>query len=199
MKRLLLPVLLVAGTLASAQQLPQPQAFRTAAELAGMPSLQLLGPLTEPSLTLERPKSLSLVANADMTAPAPVNPTFKPVIRPAKTPEVAFFNKKIFMAEVVAYTVPNILDGVTTVRAIRRGYTEGPLPWGSSQLIGERPGIARYTLVMGGMQAAVTFASYKLEHSRNRTLRLLGHSLMLKRSVDHTVGFVNNVRLGPNP
>jgi hypothetical protein len=49
---------------------------------------------------------------------------------------------------------------------------------------------------MGGMQAAVTFASYKLQHSHSRTLRLLGHSLMVKRSVDHTTCFVSNLRLG---
>jgi hypothetical protein len=195
MKRLLLIVLLVAGTVASAQQAPKTQTFRTTTELAELPDLHLLGSLTEPSLALERPKSLSFVPNADMPEPAPLNPTFKP----AKTPEVVSFNKRIFMAEVVAYTVPNILDGVTTVRAVRRGFTEGPLPMGSAELLGQRPGIARYTLIMGGMQVAVTFASYKLEHSRSRTLRLLGHSLMLKRSVDHTVGAVNNLRLGPTP
>jgi hypothetical protein len=196
MKRLLLIVLLVAGTLASAQQLPKPQPFRATAALAEMPDLHLLGPLTETSQTSGRPKSLSLVANADMPEPAPLNPTFKPAFKPANTSEVARFHKKIFIAEVVAYTVPNILDGVTTVRAVRRGFTEQPLPWGSAELIGTRPGIARYTLVMGGMQAAVTFASYKLQHSHSRTLRLLGHSLMVKRSVDHTTCFVSNLRLG---
>jgi len=130
-----------------------------------------------------------------MPGPPVLNPTFKP----ANTPEVAPFHKRIFIAEVVAYTVPNILDGVTTIRMVRHGFTEEPLPWGSAELIGTRPGIARYTLVMGGVEAAVTFASYKLEHSRNRKLRWLGHSLMVKRSVDHTVCFVSNLGLGPHP
>jgi hypothetical protein len=195
MKRLLVIVivLLIAGTLASAQQMPARQTLRASADV--VPDPHLLGPLSEPSQTLARPGSFSFLANADTPEPAALNPTLKP----ATTPEVARFHKRVFIAEVVAYTVPNVLDGVTTASAIRRGFTEEPLPWGSAELIGRRPGVARYTLVMGGIQAAVTFASYKLEHSRSRTLRLLGHSLMIKRAVDHTTCFVSNLRLGPNP
>jgi hypothetical protein len=124
-----------------------------------------------------------------------LNPTSKP----AKTPEVSPFHKKIFIAEVVAYTVPNVLDGITTIRGVRRGFTEEPFPRGSAELLGSRPGVVRYTLIMGGIQAAVTFAAYKLEHSRSRTLRLVGHSLMVNRSVDHATCFVSNLRLGPTP
>ncbi len=195
MKRLLLIVLLATGTLASAQLVPKPLTFRATAASAEMPDPPLLGPFTELFQTLGRPKPFSVVANTDMPEPAALNLTFTP----AKTAEAVPFHKRIFIAEVVAYTVPNILDGVTTVRVVRRGFTEEPFPWGSAELLGTRPGIARYTLIMGGVQAAVTFASYKLEHSRSRKLRLLGHSLMVNRSVVHTVCFVSNLRLGPTP
>jgi hypothetical protein len=194
MKRLLLMVLLVVGTLSSAQQMPQPQSFRSTGELAAMPDLHLLGLLTEPSQTWGRPRSFTF-ADADLPEPLALNPTLKP----AKTPEVSPFHKKIFIAEVVAYTVPNVLDGITTIRGVRRGFTEEPFPRGAAELLGSRPGVVRYTLIMGGIQAAVTVASYKLEHSRSRTLRFLGHSLMIKRSVDHTTCFVSNLTLGPTP
>jgi hypothetical protein len=194
MKRLLLLVLLM-GTLASAQQLPQLQNYRAPAERVALPDLHLFGPLSALSQTSAHTKSFSFLANADASEPVPLNPVLKPV----KTPEVSPFHKKIFVAEVVAYTVPNILDGITTIRGVRRGFTEEPFPRGAAELLGNRPGVVRYTLVMGGIQAAVTFASYKLEHSQSRTLRFLGHSLMVKRSVDHTVCFVNNLTLGPAP
>ncbi|HVG92291.1 MAG TPA: hypothetical protein VNB54_12440, partial [Alphaproteobacteria bacterium] len=109
------------------------------------------------------------------------------------------FSKKLYVTELAAYTVPNILDGITTVRGVRRGFTESPWPRGSEEILGSRPGIARYTATMGGIEVAVAFASYHLQHSQNRYLRLMGHSLMAEGAVDHTIGFASNLTLPSHP
>jgi hypothetical protein len=122
---------------------------------------------------------------------------FTPVMRPVEQKPV--FHKKIFITELAAYTVSNIVDGITTVRGVRRGFTESSWPRGSAELLGLRPGIARYTATMGALELGAAFASYRLQHSQNRYLRMLGHSLMLEGTVEHTMGFANNLRLPSQP
>jgi hypothetical protein len=122
---------------------------------------------------------------------------FTPVLRPVEQKPV--FHKKIFFTEFVAYTAANIVDGVTTVRGVRRGFTESSWPRGSAELLGLRPGIARYTATMGAVELGAAFASYRLQHSQNRYLRMLGHSLMFEGTVEHTVGFASNLRLPSQP
>lgn len=109
------------------------------------------------------------------------------------------FRKKVFVSEFAAYTAANILDGITTVRGVQRGFTEASFPRGAAEFLGRRPGVARYTLTMGAMQTAATFASYRLQHSHSRVLRMIGHSIMAEGIVDHTSGFVNNLMLGSHP
>jgi hypothetical protein len=141
-------------------------------------------PAAEPAVVLEAP------------------PAFRPAFRSTQELEagrVPQFHKKIFVSEVAAYTVSNILDGITTVRGVNRGFTEASFPKGASEFLGRRPGAARYALTMGAMQTAATFASYRLQHSHSRVLRLLGHSIMAEGIVDHTSGFVNNLMLGSQP
>jgi hypothetical protein len=126
-------------------------------------------------------------------------PALRPVAKPAKLPDLQPFRKKVFVAEIAAYTVPNILDGISTVRGVRRGFTEAQFPEGASELLGRRPGTGRYVLTMGVMEAASVLASYRLLHSRSRVLRMLGHGLMAEGSIDHSVGFISNLSLGTRP
>lgn len=109
------------------------------------------------------------------------------------------FHKKVFIAELSVYTVANVLDGITTVRGVRRGFTESPWPRGSSELLGMRPGIGRYTMTMGAVELGAAFAAYRLQHSQNRYLRMVGHSFLLEGTLEHTMGFANNLALPAQP
>jgi hypothetical protein len=121
----------------------------------------------------------------------------RPVARPSEQKQV--FHRKLFISELAAYTAANVLDGITTVRGVRRGFTESAWPKGSSELLGTRPGIARYSATMGALELGAAFASYRLQHSRNRYLRLVGHSFMVEGTVEHTIGFASNMTLPNRP
>lgn len=115
-----------------------------------------------------------------------------------QAPDAPSFSKKIFASEVAAYTVSNVLDGYTTVRDTRWGYSEAPFPQGTAYILGSHPDTLRYVAVMGGIEVIKSFAAYKLEHSHKRVWRLLGHGLMLQEVYAHTTGFVNNLQFnGP--
>ncbi|HLW53901.1 MAG TPA: hypothetical protein VKW06_13775 [Candidatus Angelobacter sp.] len=122
---------------------------------------------------------------------------FTPIARPVEQKPV--FHKKVFISEVAAYTVANVLDGITTVRGVRRGFTESSWPRGSAELLGTRPGIGRYAATMGAMEVGAAFISYRLQHSQNRYLRLMGHSFLLEGTVDHSLGSANNLALPSHP
>lgn len=115
-------------------------------------------------------------------------------LSPAPKPSEHVFSKKIFWTEVGAYTLSNVLDGYTTV-AHPAGYQEAGFPQGSAYLLGKDPSAARYAVTMGLMEAATSFAAYRLEHSRNRFARILGHSLMAQGIYAHTEGYIANVVL----
>jgi hypothetical protein len=153
-------------------------------------------PSAHPTRAVDAPKFLPGAAGAESSTSAEAL-LYAPVPRLAERKPV--FSKKIFISELAAYTVPNILDGITTVRGVRRGFTESSWPRGSAELLGSRPGIARYTATMGGLETAVAFASYRMQHSQNRYLRLMGHSLMVEGAIDHTIGFASNLRLPSQP
>jgi hypothetical protein len=146
----------------------------------------------------DRPESTSFRPLAQPVA-LPDPPVVHPTAKPATPPNLQPFRKKLFIAEIAAYTVPNILDGVSTVRGVRRGFTEAPFPEGAAELLGRRPGATRYVLTMGAMETAAVFASYRLQHSRSRLLRMLGHGLMAEGSIDHSIGFISNLNLGSRP
>jgi hypothetical protein len=109
----------------------------------------------------------------------------------AERPEQVF-SKKVFWAEVGAYTLSNVLDGYTTV-AHPQGYEEAGFPRGSSFLLGKHPSAGRYVAAMGAMQVATSFAAYRLEHSQKRFLRIVGHALMVQEIYSHTDGYIGNV------
>lgn len=111
---------------------------------------------------------------------------------PKRTEQV--FSKKIFWAEAGAYTLFNVLDGYTTV-AHPRGYEEAGFPHGSSFLLGKQPSAGRYVATMGIIQAATSFAAYRLEQSQKRVLRIVGHTLMIQGIYAHTDGYIGNVVL----
>lgn len=204
MKHLLVSVFLLAVAAMSAQEVPQaskeiPQGSKldelcSAQDPADLPELQLFQSPRELA-EAPKPQALRLAMEPADTEPPPIGP----VVVIARTPRPQPFRKKIFFAEFAAYTVPNILDGITTVRGVRRGFTEAPFPKGSAEFLGSRPGVGRYVVTMGAMQTAAVFASYRLEHSQSRVLRMLGHGLMAKGIFDHTLGFVSNLRLGKHP
>jgi hypothetical protein len=111
---------------------------------------------------------------------------------PKRTEQI--FSKKIFWAEVGAYTIINVLDGYTTV-AHPQGYEEAGFPRGSSFLLGKQPSAGRYVATMGIIQVATSFAAYRLEHSQKRVLRIVGHALMIQGIYAHTDGYIGNVLL----
>jgi hypothetical protein len=110
-------------------------------------------------------------------------------------PDAPSFNKKLFIAELSTYTAMNVLDGITTVQNVQKGYIEGNFPAGSSYLLGHRPSAARYAVTMGLIEVGVSVASYRLQHSRTKWLRVVGHGLMIQAAYGHTDGSIRNIRL----
>jgi hypothetical protein len=198
-----LPFALLIATTLSAQQFTQPAQTRLTASAASAGKgsdaelLQLLD-LADSSKT---PTSAAAVAPAEHSIVEGTEFTAPPAFRSTRELEAPLpqFHKKVFVTEVAAYTAANILDGITTVRGVQRGFTEASFPQGASEFLGRRPGATRYALTMGAMQTAVTFASYRLQHSHSRVLRMIGHGIMAEGIVDHTSGFVNNLMLGSHP
>lgn len=190
----------------SAQQLSQSPPTQVTASLAKAgagPDAELMSllDLTETAKTTSTTTSTPVAATPEhSTAETVVAPpaafTSTRQLEGNRMPE---FHKKIFMTEFAAYTAANIVDGITTVRGVQRGFTEASFPQGASEFLGRRPGAARYAVTMGAMQTAATFASYRLQHSHSRVLRMIGHSIMAEGIVDHTSGFVNNLMLGSHP
>ena len=102
---------------------------------------------------------------------------------------------KIFWVEVGAYIAFNVLDGYTTIRNTHQGVPEGNFPTGSPFLIGRYPGAVRYVAVMGGIEVGSTLLAYRLERSRNRFWRSVGHAIMLQGTYAHADGAIRNFRL----
>ena len=113
----------------------------------------------------------------------------------AELPNTPSFNKKLFIAELAAYTTVNVLDGITTAQSVREGNIEGGFPSGSSYLLGQRPSVARYAITMGLLEAGVSFTAYRLQHSKSKWLRVAGHGLMVQATYAHTDGLIRNIRL----
>ncbi len=200
MRPFILLTLFISATVLPAQQrseAPQAQLTASAATPGEGPDVQLLHLLDLSAASKATPATTehSTAEPAEMPVPSAFQST-KELSEAGRFPQV---HKKIFVAEVGAYTVANIFDGITTVRGVKRGFTEAAFPKGASEFLGQRPGATRYVLTMGAMQAAATFASYRLQHSHSRVLRMLGHSIMAEGIVDHTSGFVNNLMLGNHP
>ena len=114
-------------------------------------------------------------------------------------PNTPSFNKKLFIAELSIYTTMNILDGITTAQSVHKGNVEGGFPSGSSYLLGQRPSVARYAVTMGLMEAGVSLAAYRLQHSKTKWLRVVGHGLMIQGAYGHTDGTIRNIRLLQSP
>ena len=110
-------------------------------------------------------------------------------------PNAPSFNKKLFIVELSTYTTMNVLDGITTAQSIHEGYVEGNFPAGSSYLLGRRPSVGRYALTMGLIETGISVASYRLQHSKTKWVRLVGHGLMIQAVYGHTDGVVRNIRL----
>jgi hypothetical protein len=154
-------------------------------------------PATQPQATPLSTSNFLTVATTGPSASSTEALAFTPV--PRFTEQKPVFHKKLFISELAVYTAANVLDGITTVRGVRRGFTESSWPKGSAELLGQRPGIGRYTATMGALELGAAFASYRLQHSQNRYLRLMGHSLMVEGMVDHTMGFASNLNLPSQP
>jgi hypothetical protein len=110
-------------------------------------------------------------------------------------PNTPSFNKKLFIVELSTYTAMNVLDGITTAQNVKKGYEEGNFPAGSSYLLGRRPSAARYAVTMGLIEVGVSVASYRLQHSRTKWMRVVGHALMIQAAYGHADGSIRNLRL----
>jgi len=110
-------------------------------------------------------------------------------------PNAPSFNKKLFIVELSTYSAVNVLDGITTAQNVKKGYVEGNFPAGSSYLLGRRPSAARYAATMGLIEVGVSVASYHLQHSRTKWMRLVGHALMIQAAFGHADGSIQNIRL----
>ncbi len=105
------------------------------------------------------------------------------------------FNRKAFIAESVALTAANILDGIETARDSRLGIWEAGFPRGSAELLGRYPGAGRYAAVMLPEQIAIEFAGWKLEHSRRKPLRVSAHVLLRGAACAHFSGVAQDIHL----
>jgi hypothetical protein len=103
------------------------------------------------------------------------------------------YNRRLFWAEVGAYSAANLADGITTVRNSHDHFIEQPFPRGSQELLGRYPTTLRYTVVMGAMEMGSVLLAHRLERSDSRFLRILGHSLILTATVAHADGAIHNV------
>ena len=112
----------------------------------------------------------------------------------AQIERVPRFNKP-FVIESVAFTAANIADGIMTTRDSRMDIWEAPFPQGSSELLGRYPTAGRYALVMSAEQLTCEFTAWKLEHSKNRFVRRLGHGLMAEAIAAHTYGAIDDAVL----
>jgi hypothetical protein len=110
-------------------------------------------------------------------------------------PRERHFNRKAFLAESVALTAMNVLDGYETVRDSHVGVWEAGFPKGSAELLGRYPGAGRYAAVMLSEQAVIEFAGWKLEHARAKPLRVSGHVLMIGATLAHSAYVVQDVQL----
>jgi hypothetical protein len=110
-------------------------------------------------------------------------------------PSAPSFNKKLFIAELSAYTAINIVDGITTAQSVHEGNVEGHFPGGSSYLLGQRPSAVRYFVTMGLLETGISFTAYRMQHSNKKWLRLAGHGLMIQAAYGHTDGVIRNLRL----
>jgi hypothetical protein len=126
-------------------------------------------------------------AKAQAAPPAPLAKLQLPVQR--------HFNRKAFLAESVALTAMNVLDGYETVRDSHVGVWEAGFPKGSAELLGRYPGAGRYAAVMLSEQAVIEFAGWKLEHARAKPLRVSGHVLMIGATLAHSAYVVQDVQL----
>jgi hypothetical protein len=104
------------------------------------------------------------------------------------------FNRKMFLAESIAFTASNVFDGITTVHDSRIGFYEASFPRGNAELLGQFPGAGRYAAVMVTEQALVELAAYRLERSQREPLRVTGHALMTGSALLHFGGAIANVR-----
>jgi len=114
-------------------------------------------------------------------------------------PNTPPFNKKLFIAELSTYTAMNVLDGITTAHMLHEGYVEDSFPGGSSYLLGRRPSVVRYAVAMGLLETGVSLTAYRLQHSKTKWLRLVGHGLMIQGAYGHTDGVIRNIRLLQSP
>lgn len=129
-----------------------------------------------------------LIAVATLALPAQSQQITEP-------PNAPSFNKKLFIVELSAYSAMNVLDGITTVKNVQKGFIEGNFPAGSSYLLGHRPSAARYAATMGLIEVGVSVASYRLQHSRTKWMRVVGHGLMIQAIYGHADGSIRNIRL----
>jgi hypothetical protein len=108
---------------------------------------------------------------------------------------VPHFDRKEFILESSALTLANVLDGISTARDTRMGFSEAQFPRGSAALLGTHPGAARYACVMGLEQGIAEFSAYRMEHSRYKLLRATGHALLIEGISVHIEGAANNLYL----
>lgn len=116
-----------------------------------------------------------------------MNRVFNRVVNAATRP----YGKKVFWTEVGVYTAFNIADGISTVRNANRGFVETGTPW----MYETKPSVASYFGPAFALEGLHVFAAYKLQHSKNRMLRGIGHGLLADGTFVHTKGFIGNVGL----
>jgi len=89
-------------------------------------------------------------------------------------------------------TTATVLDGISTVNKVESGlYVEK----GSPYLYGTKPTAASYFGPALAIEVGLAFTSYRLQHSRSKSLRMIGHGLMGYKTYVHLDGFIHNVRI----
>lgn len=117
--------------------------------------------------------------------PQAANLPFAPEQKPA------VFRNKIFWPLVGAYAASAIADAQTSYK------NEQKFPKGTEQndwLYGRRPSLARYYLTNAAIDGAATFISYKVLHSRRKSLRVAGWGLLAEGTASHASAAIANSR-----
>lgn len=112
---------------------------------------------------------------------------------PAAPSHTGWLKPTPFKMEIAAYTIASTLDGITTAQNGRLGFYELGFPQGSAWMLGKYPSSARYAVTFGAIEIAEAVLCYRLQHSRRRALRILGHGILLEQTYEHFSGVRANL------
>ena len=104
------------------------------------------------------------------------------------------FHISLFSAESAALAAATTFDYIETLKDTNCGLLEANFPTGTAEVYGKRP-TAASALPMFAISAAAAYASYRMERSHSKALRLTGHGIMIFGSVAHFSAASHDIRI----